>query len=165
MQKAVFLDRDGVINSDEGHYYIYKVEDFIINEGIIPSLKKLSEAGYLLFIVTNQGGIAKGIYSEYDVNQVHTHLLSIMKNEKINIEKIYFCPHHESVTVCECRKPNPFFINEAIREYNIDRNKSYLIGDSPRDIKAAIAAGIKGIKIDSNQNISPFCDQILNGEI
>ena len=165
MQKALFLDRDGVINSDEGHYYIYKVDDFKINEGIIPSLQKISEAGYLLFIVTNQGGVAKGIYSESDVNKVHEHLLSIFKQNNIHIKQIYFCPHHESIAKCDCRKPSPFFIKKAIRDYNIDPTKSFMIGDSPRDIQAAEAAGIKGIKIESNENISTYCDQIIKGEI
>jgi D-glycero-D-manno-heptose 1,7-bisphosphate phosphatase len=165
MQKAVFLDRDGVINSDEGHYYIYKIEDFKINEGVIPSLKKISEAGYILFIVTNQGGIAKGVYSEDDVKMVHDHLLSLLEKENIHIKQIYFCPHHESVAKCDCRKPNPYFIKKAILDYNIDPTKSYLIGDSLRDIQAAEAAGIKGIKIQSNENISVYCDQIVKGEI
>lgn len=165
MQKALFLDRDGVINSDVGHYYIYKTDDFIINEGIISSLKKISEAGYLLFIVTNQGGVAKGIYTENDVNKVHKYLLSKLEKENIQIERIYFCPHHDSIAKCECRKPSPYFIKQAISEFNIDRNKSYMIGDSHRDIQAAEGAGIKGIKIDSNENISPYCEQILKGEI
>ncbi|MFA9371346.1 MAG: D-glycero-alpha-D-manno-heptose-1,7-bisphosphate 7-phosphatase [Labilibaculum antarcticum] len=165
MQKALFLDRDGVINSDEGHYYIYKIEDFKINEGIIPSLKKITEAGYLLFIVTNQGGIAKGIYSESDVEMVHDHLRSILEKENIHIEQIYFCPHHESVATCDCRKPNPYFIKKAIIDYNIDSTKSYMIGDSSRDIQAAEAARIRGIKIQSNENISVYCDQIVKGEI
>ncbi|PKQ65597.1 histidinol phosphate phosphatase [Labilibaculum filiforme] len=165
MQKALFLDRDGVINSDEGHYYIYKVADFKINEGIIPSLQKISKAGYILFIVTNQGGVAKGIYSEADVEKVHNHLLAIFKENKISIKKIYFCPHHESVAKCECRKPSPYFIKKAIADFNIDASKSYLIGDSKRDIQAAEAAGIKGIKVDSNENISVYCDQIVKGKI
>lgn len=165
MQKALFLDRDGVINSDEGHYYIYKVDDFKINKGIIPSLQKVSEAGYILFIVTNQGGVAKGIYSESDVKMVHKHLLSIFEKENIRIKQIYFCPHHESVAKCDCRKPSPFFIKKAISDYNIDPSKSYMIGDSTRDIKAAEAAGITGVKIESNENISVYCDQIIKGEI
>lgn len=165
MQKAIFLDRDGVINSDVGHYYIYKVEDFKINEGIIPSLKKITDAGYILFIVTNQGGVAKGIYSETDVNIVHDHLLSILEKENIYIKEIYYCPHHESVAKCDCRKPNPYFIKKAINDYNIDSTNSYMIGDSPRDIQAAEAAGIKGIKIQSNENISVYCNQIVKGEI
>ncbi|NOU60236.1 D-glycero-alpha-D-manno-heptose-1,7-bisphosphate 7-phosphatase [Marinifilum caeruleilacunae] len=165
MQKAIFLDRDGVINSDVGHYYIYRVEDFVINEGIIPSLKKFSEAGYMLFIVTNQGGVAKGIYTEDDVNKVHEHLLSILRKENITIEKIYFCPHHDSVAACQCRKPSPYFIKKAIKEYNIDPEKSFMIGDSPRDKQSAEAAGITGIKVDANENIEAYCDQILKGEL
>jgi len=165
MQKAIFLDRDGVINSDIGHYYIYRIKDFLINEGIIPSLKRFSEAGYLLFIITNQGGVAKGIYTEDDVNKVHKHLLNILEKENIKIEKIYFCPHHDSIATCQCRKPSPYFFHQAINEFDIDKDKSYMIGDSPRDKKASEAAGIKGIKIDANENISKYCDQILNGEI
>ena len=165
MQKAIFLDRDGVINSDVGHYYIYRVEDFVINEGIIPSLKKFSNSGYKLFIVTNQGGIAKGIYTEKDVQKVHNHLLSILEKENVKIEKIYFCPHHDSIAPCECRKPSPFFIKQAIQDYNIDPNKSYMIGDSLRDKQSAEAAGIKGIKVEANEDISSYCDQILKGEL
>ncbi|WP_372751191.1 D-glycero-alpha-D-manno-heptose-1,7-bisphosphate 7-phosphatase [Labilibaculum sp.] len=165
MQKALFLDRDGVINSDVGHYYIYKIDDFIINDGIIPALQKISKAGYLLFIVSNQGGIAKGIYTETDVEILHNHLLSLLEKENIQIKKIYFCPHHDSVQKCNCRKPSPYFLNKAIKEYQIDASKSYMIGDSPRDIQAAEAAGVKGIKIDSNENISTYCNQIIKGEI
>lgn len=165
MQKAIFLDRDGVINSDIGHYYIYKVEDFVINDGIISSLKKFSKAGYKLFIVTNQGGVAKGIYTESDVKKVHAHLRSILEKESVQIEKIYYCPHHESVAPCKCRKPSPYFIKKAIEEYHLDPKKSYMIGDSLRDQQSAEAAGIVGIRVESNQNISNICDQIINGKI
>jgi len=165
MQKAIFLDRDGVINSDLGHYYIYRVEDFVVNKGIISSFKKFSEAGYKLFIITNQGGVAKGIYSEDDVRKIHAHLLSILEKESIKIEKIYFCPHHDSIAPCKCRKPAPYFIKKAILDYDIDPDKSYMIGDSLRDKQAAEAAGIKGIKIDANEDITPYCDKIIKGEL
>jgi len=165
MQKAIFLDRDGVINSDIGHYYIYHVKDFVINEGIIPSLKKFTEAGYKLFIVTNQGGVAKGIYTKDDVNKVHDHLLCILRRENITIEKIYFCPHHDSVAVCDCRKPSPYFFKKAIQDYNIDPDQSYMIGDSLRDKQSAEAAGIKGITVEANENIESYCDKILKGEL
>ncbi len=165
MQKAIFLDRDGVINSDIGHYYIYKVKDFIINKGIVNSLKRFQEAGYMLFIVSNQGGVAKGIYSSDDVDQIHAHLEAKLLENDIRLQEIYYCPHHESVASCECRKPSPYMINQAIRKYNIDIKTSYLIGDSKRDIEAAEAAGIKGIKIEANEDISIYCDKILKGEI
>ncbi len=165
MQKAIFLDRDGVINSDIGHYYIYKVEDFKINAGIIASLQKFIYAGYLLFIVTNQGGVAKGIYTINDVEKVHNHLLNVLQQHGITIKKIYCCPHHESIAPCNCRKPSPYFINQAISEFNIDKNQSYLIGDSQRDMAAATAAGIKGIKIDANENISKYCKLIIENRL
>jgi len=165
MQKAIFLDRDGVINSDIGHYYIYKVKDFIINKGIVNSLKRFQEAGYMLFIVSNQGGVAKGIYSSDDVDQIHAHLEAKLLENDIRLQEIYYCPHHESVASCECRKPSPYMINQAIRKFNIDIKTSYLIGDSKRDIEAAEAAGIKGIKIEANEDISIYCDKILKGEI
>ena len=163
MQKAIFLDRDGVINSDVGHYYIFRVEDFLINKGIIKSLKRFQKAGYLLFIVSNQGGVAKGIYSCEDVDKVHDYLKSQLKENGIHLQEIYYCPHHESVARCECRKPSPYMINQAIEKYNIDMNTSFLIGDSKRDIEAAEAAGVKGIKIDANEDISIYCDRIING--
>jgi len=165
MQKAIFLDRDGVINSDIGHYYIYRIEDFIINEGIISSLKRFQEAGYMLFIVSNQGGVAKGVYSCEDVNKVHAYLTGILNENTISIQEIFYCPHHDSVAACECRKPSPYMINQAITKYKIDTNNSYLIGDSKRDIEAAEAAGVKGIKIEANEDISTYCDKILNGKI
>ncbi len=165
MKKAIFLDRDGVINSDIGHYYIYKIEDFIINEGIINSLRKFQEAGYILFIVSNQGGIAKGIYSCEDVDRIHDYLKDTLKENNIFLQEIYYCPHHDSISICECRKPKPHMINQAVKKYNIDTKQSYLIGDSKRDIEAAEAAGIKGIKIKANENISVYCDKILKKEI
>ncbi len=162
MQKAIFFDRDGVINSDIGHYYIYKITDFKINDGIIDALQKFRDAGFLLFIITNQGGVAKGIYSLDDVNKVHAYLLDILHQHNIDIKEIYCCPHHESVAPCNCRKPNPYFIKKAIADFDIDSNQSYLIGDSKRDIDAATAAGIKGILIDANENIMSYCNQILD---
>lgn len=161
LNKAVFLDRDGTLNCDEGHYYIYKPEDVVFNPGVLQGLKRLKEAGFLLFIVTNQGGIAKGIYTHEDVKKVHDYMCACFAEHGITIDKIYYCPHHESIKSCICRKPSPYMINLAIEDYNIDKKNSWLIGDGTRDIKAAEAAGIKSIKIHKNQDITPAIDQIL----
>lgn len=159
--KAVFFDRDGTINCDEGHYYIYHKEDVVFNPGIIEGMKRLQDAGYLLFIVTNQGGIAKGIYTHNDVKEVHDYMCAELGKQGVTIEKIYYCPHHESVKSCICRKPSPYMINLAIDEFHIDKSKSCLIGDGTRDVKAAEAAGIKAFKIHKNQDITPIVDRIL----
>ncbi|MDE5639541.1 MAG: HAD family hydrolase [Odoribacter sp.] len=161
LRKAVFLDRDGTLNCDEGHYYIYKPEDVVFNPGVMEGLKRLKDAGYLLFIVTNQGGVAKGIYTHEDVKKVHDYMCAEFGRHGISIDKIYYCPHHESVKSCICRKPSPYMINLAAEEFQVDRKQSWLIGDGSRDIKAAEAAGIKSIKIHKNQDLTPAIDRIL----
>jgi len=163
MNKAVFIDRDGVINNDEGHYYIYKPKDFKLNKGIIEGLKALQEAGYKLIVITNQGGVAKGEYTEDDVEIVHGHFLQEMFDNDIRITDIYYCPHHHTISECECRKPQPGMIDQAIEEHQIDKTHSFLIGDSARDIEAGTAAGLKQcFKIESNASILPACQAIIN---
>lgn len=161
LQKAIFFDRDGTINSDEGHYYVYKTEDFVFNPGVISGMKRLQDAGYLLFIVTNQGGVAKGIYTREDVETLHRYMLDQLAEAGITITKIYYCPHHESVKTCICRKPSPYMVNMAVDEFNIDKNQSYFIGDSSRDVKCAEAAEVKPIKITKNQDLTQVIDRLL----
>ncbi|MGL5681810.1 MAG: D-glycero-alpha-D-manno-heptose-1,7-bisphosphate 7-phosphatase [Marinifilaceae bacterium] len=160
-QKAVFFDRDGTINSDEGHYYVYKVKDFVFNPGVISGMKRLQDAGYLLFVITNQGGVAKEIYTKEEVEELHQYMEECLAKEGVKLSKIYYCPHHESIKTCVCRKPSPYMVNLAIDEYNIDRAGSYFIGDSSRDVKCAEAANIKPIKIIKNQDVTPCIDKIL----
>ena len=162
MNKAIFLDRDGVINSDEGHYYIYKVENFKINEGIVESLQKFQENNYLLIIISNQGGVSKGIYSIKDVEKVHEYLKNNLKKYNIELTEIYFCPHHSSNEKCLCRKPNTLMLEKAIARFDIDVSASYLIGDGERDIEAGKKIGLNTIKIDANENISKYCKLIIN---
>lgn len=159
--KAVFFDRDGTINSDEGHYYVYKPEDFTFNPGVIEGMKRLQEAGYLLFVITNQGGIAKGIYTHEDVAAVHARMCSELEGHGVKITKIYYCPHHESVKTCICRKPSPYMVNRAIEEFHIDKNASWFIGDSHKDVECAEAAGVKAIRIRKNQDMTQAVDRIL----
>lgn len=153
MNKAVFLDRDGVLNSDEGHYYVYKVEDLILNPGVVEALKVLQEKGYLLIIISNQGGVGRGEYAHQQVEVFHAKMAEILATEGVQFTEIYYCPHHESTSKCLCRKPQPLMIEKAAARYNIDLSTSYLIGDSPRDIEAANAAGVKGIRVKTNGNL------------
>ncbi|HBS87683.1 MAG: hypothetical protein A2W91_15580 [Bacteroidetes bacterium GWF2_38_335] len=156
MNKAVFFDRDGVINKERGDY-TFRIDDFVINEGIFDSMRLLSAKNYLLFIITNQGGISKGVYSMDDVEKLHKHMLSLFVKEAIRIEKIFLCPHHHENESCLCRKPGSLLIEKALAIYNIDPLKSYFIGDRDRDIMAAQNAGVNGIKVESNQDITNIC--------
>jgi len=164
MNKAVFLDRDGVIN-DGTLYYTYKTEDFHFNEGVFNGLKLLQDAGFLLIVITNQGGVAKGIYSIEDIELVHEFMLQKLSEHGIKIEKVYYCPHHSDISKCECRKPGTLLIEQAVDTFNINKNQSYLIGDSERDIVAALKAGLTPIKTAKNENIEPWCLKIIHGEI
>lgn len=164
MKKAVFLDRDGTLNSDKGHYYIFRPEDFVLNEGVVEGLKLLQENGYLLIVITNQGGIAKGKYTPQDVEAVHNKMQDMLRQEGIELTAVYYCPHHESVAACECRKPSPYMIQQAISEYNLEAAVCYMIGDSERDIAAAKAAGVKGFKIAKNSSIVQLCKKIVADE-
>ena len=161
LHKAVFFNRDGTIIYNGKQHYIYRTEDGVLNEGVVEGLRQLQQAGYLLFIVTNQGGIAKGIYTHEDVKKVHDYLRHSLAEKGITITEIYYCPHHESIKPCVCRKPSPYMIHLAVEDFQIDRNASYLIGNNLRDIKAAEAAGIKSIKIHKNQSILPAVNKII----
>ena len=142
MIKAAFLDRDGVINEDFG--YMGKIEDFEFKEVIFELLKLLQDLGFNLFIVTNQSGIARGYYTEDDFYNLTQWMIEEFKKKGIEIKDIRFCPHHPDITgECECRKPKPGMILDLAKKYGIDLKNSIMIGDSKRDIEAAINAGIK----------------------
>ncbi|MDR1761374.1 MAG: HAD family hydrolase [Bacteroidales bacterium] len=160
MNKAVFLDRDGVIN-DGTLYYTYKVEDFRFNTDVFESLQLLVKAGYLLIVVSNQGGVAKGIYTENDVNKVHEYMRQELLKHNIPLSGIYYCPHHSNVSNCDCRKPKPGMLLQAIKDLNIDPRQSFMIGDSKRDIEAANAAGVQGVLIEKNGALMPYVQQIV----
>ncbi|TAL59092.1 MAG: HAD family hydrolase [Bacteroidetes bacterium] len=161
MNKAIFLDRDGVINKETG--YVYRVEDFILTNDIIPSLKKLQDAGFIFLVITNQSGIAKELYKHEDVAKVHTHLLSLMKENGISIAEIYYCPHHSDVEPCTCRKPDSGMLEKGIARFNIDISRSFMIGDKERDIEAAAKAGVKAFHIESDSPIMGIAERIVKG--
>jgi len=159
--KAVFLDRDGVINNGD-LYYTFQIKDFIFNDGVIEALQLLNKHNYLLIIITNQGGISKGEYSKSDVDILHNYMLSELQTQNINIAEVYYCPHHDSLENCICRKPNSGNIEKAIARFNIDPSKSFLIGDGERDILAGNKAGLQSFKINKNENIVNICKEIVS---
>ncbi|MDR1614615.1 MAG: D-glycero-beta-D-manno-heptose 1,7-bisphosphate 7-phosphatase [Campylobacteraceae bacterium] len=140
--KAVFLDRDGVINEDKG--YVYKQKDFIFTDGIFETLKHFQECGYLLFVVTNQSGIGRGYYTEEEFLALNNYMLKEFEKEGVKISKVYYCPHAPEI-MCACRKPNPKMLLEAQKEFDIDMNASWLIGDNERDMEAGLRAGVKNL--------------------
>lgn len=164
MNKAVFLDRDGTLNSDVGHYYIYRPEDFVLNEGVVEGLRMLQEKGYLLIVITNQGGVAKGEYTEKDVELVHQKMEELLAKQGVKLTAVYYCPHHESVAACECRKPSPFLIEQALAKYELNPNHCFMIGDSDRDVEAARRAGVAAFKIVKNSSIVNVCEKIVANE-
>lgn len=150
--KAIFLDRDGVINEERGEY-TFRIEDFILNDGLIDALKIFQTKNYKLIVISNQSGIAKGIYTKQDVELLHSHLKSIFKNHGVELAEIYFCPHHPDFSKCLCRKPDSLLLEKAIARFNIDASKSYFIGDADRDVEAGEKAGVKTIKVMPNSSL------------
>jgi D-glycero-D-manno-heptose 1,7-bisphosphate phosphatase len=148
--KAIFLDRDGVLNHEMGDY-IRRFEDFEVLDNFA-ALKALQDKGYLLLVATNQGGLAKGWYTEDELRKMHNHLRDVYAEHGVTINDFFYCPHHPDFTGdCNCRKPKPGLLLQGIKRYDIDPEKSYFIGDRERDMEAGAAAGLKGILIDSDQ--------------
>lgn len=141
MPKALFLDRDGVVNVEKN--YLHKIEEFELVEGIVEVCRAYQESGYLIIIVTNQSGISRGYYTQEDFTTLSQWMVEHFKALGITITHIYHCPHHESIDgVCECRKPEPGMFLEAQKEYDLDMAMSVMIGDNERDIEAALRAGV-----------------------
>lgn len=141
MNRAVFLDRDGVLNDDSG--YVYKTEDLRIFPDVFEALKLLKK-DFLFFIVTNQSGINKGYYTEEDFIKFNNLLVSVLMKKGIIIEKTFCCPHTREEK-CDCAKPNVRYAKEVQEEYYIDLSKSFVIGDHPHDVEFGKNAGCKSI--------------------
>jgi D-glycero-D-manno-heptose 1,7-bisphosphate phosphatase len=141
MNRAIFLDRDGTIIRDNG--YINIKSDVKFYNYTFDCLQKLQKE-FLLFIVTNQSGISKGLVTKNEVEAINLYILQIMKRKGIRIKELYCCPH-DTADDCECRKPKPFFIYKAKNKYSIDLSNSFVIGDHFADIKLALNVGAKGV--------------------
>ena len=160
MRKVAFLDRDGVINKDQNDY-TWRIDDFELLPNVIQGCRMLIDLGYELIVITNQGGIAKGLYKHEDVDKLHKHMLQIFKNEGLSVLDIYYCPHHTDYGKCLCRKPGSLLVEKAIARFEINRNESFFIGDMARDIQAAQGGGIKGHLVKTNSDFISNLNQIL----
>ena len=145
-RKAAFIDRDGVLNEERA--FVHRAEDFVFVPGAVQALRALQAQGYLLVVVTNQSGIARGLYSEGDYHALTRHMRERLEAEGTHLDAVEYCPHLPDAPVeryrleCDCRKPKPGMLNRAIRALDIDPRASFLVGDRLSDIEAGRAAGI-----------------------
>jgi D-glycero-D-manno-heptose 1,7-bisphosphate phosphatase len=153
MNRALFLDRDGVINHDPGDYTCSPAE-FEFNPGIFEFLHKAIQQNYLLIVVTNQGGIAKGLYSLETFNAINQKMLNGFAAEGIEIAEVYYCRHHPDYGQCLCRKPGSLFFEKAVARFDVDTAASLMIGDRDRDLEAAAAVGVRGVLVACNSNLN-----------
>ncbi|MDD4320388.1 MAG: D-glycero-beta-D-manno-heptose 1,7-bisphosphate 7-phosphatase [Acidaminococcaceae bacterium] len=163
--KAVFLDRDGVLNVDNG--YLFKIADIQWIAGAKEAVGYLTKLGYKIFVVTNQSGIARGYYDHKDVHLLHDYMNSEFAKVGGKVNKFYYCPHHptkgtipEYTCTCNCRKPNPGMLLQAIEEYDVDCAQSFLVGDKETDLAAANAAGVTGY-LFTGGNLLTFVQNII----
>jgi D-glycero-D-manno-heptose 1,7-bisphosphate phosphatase len=144
--KCIFLDRDGVLNEDCPDY-LYELSKLVIPEGVPEALKMLKAAGYLLIVVTNQAGIARGLYTAENVMNIHNAMQQVSDNA---LDDIYFSPHHPQFSGASLsRKPGSLMLEKAIAKYNIDPSLSWMIGDRERDMEAGKNAGVRTVHIVS----------------
>ena len=157
MNAAIFFDRDGVLNEEVG--YLWQIEKFAWIDGARDAIKFCNERGFLVVVVTNQGGIARGLYTHAEVYALHDFMQKSLAQVGAHIDAFYFCPHHpegvvpEFSIICDCRKPKPGLILRACAELDIDPKRSILIGDAQRDIDSARAAGLRDAIFFAGGNI------------
>lgn len=168
LRKAVFLDRDGVINKDKA--YVGRWEDFEFVPGAIEGMQMLQASGFTLVVVTNQSGLARGYYGEAQYQALTKQMLAVLLQHGVEVAGVYHCPHHtqglipELSVVCGCRKPEPGLLIQAARELKISMQESILIGDKPSDIQAARAAGVaKAYAVSSDNPESAFGSMQADG--
>ena len=164
-QKYIFLDRDGVTNRRPlKAEYVCKPEDFVWLPGSKEAIKRLNDAGYFVILISNQAGIARGVMTEQDFNNVQSKMSSDLKEIGAHIDAVYFCPHGWDEG-CECRKPKPGMLYKAQRDYSINLTECVLIGDDERDIQTAHNADMKGILVTDEYTLADAVNDFLNGKI
>ena len=151
LKRAVFLDRDGTINVEKD--YLHHIADFEFLPGVPEAIRRLRNAGYLVIVVTNQSGVARGYYDERAVTALHGHIQQLLAAYDTHIDAFYHCPHHPTEGAgryrvdCDCRKGAPGMLLQAAREHHINLGASFMVGDKFADIEAGAAAGCRSILV------------------
>lgn len=151
LNKAVFLDRDGVLNRKRDDY-VKSVDELVILENVPEAIRLLNESGFLTIIITNQSAVNRGYLSHEKLKQIHDFMNLQLKKYSCFIDAIYYCPHIPDEN-CDCRKPKPGLIKKAIKEHNIDISRSWLIGDSETDVISGTQIGLRTIQIRTNSDL------------
>ncbi|MBP6392053.1 MAG: HAD family hydrolase [Flavobacteriales bacterium] len=150
--KAVFLDRDGVINRERGEH-TWKLDDFEVLPDVSGTIADVKERGYLCVVISNQSGIGLGLYTHADVEVLHRYLHHHLHQHGTRLDAIYYCPHHPSGGRCLCRKPGSLLLERAIARFGIDPAGSVMVGDRDRDLEAARAVGVRGVLVAANSSL------------
>ena len=160
LRPAAFLDRDGVLNEDT--HYVFRPEQVRWIEGAKAAVKQLNDAGYYVFVVTNQAGIARGYYDGSQVNALHDWMQQELRMVGAHVDAFYYCPHHPDFgPTCSCRKPEPGMILRALEEWPVNIKQSVLIGDKESDIESANRVGIPGYRFESSQRLDKLIHEII----
>ena len=162
MTKVIFLDRDGVINQERKDY-VKKLDEFIILDKTSDAINIIKNHGFLVIIITNQSPINRKLLSVETLNKIHEKLQSYLERYDTSFDGVYFCPHTPSEN-CECRKPKPGLILQAVIDFQIDLSESYMIGNSETDIHAAKNAGCKGILLKKDQTLLEVVVDLFESE-
>jgi D-glycero-D-manno-heptose 1,7-bisphosphate phosphatase len=164
-QRAFFLDRDGVLNRRAGpDGYVKSPAEFSWLAGAREGVRRLNDLGWLVLVVTNQRGIARGLYTAGDVEAIHARAQRELGEIGARVDAFYFCPHGDD-DGCDCRKPQPGLILRGAREWNVSLADSFLVGDDDRDIEAARRAGVRARRMRSDGNLLEEIDALLGARV
>lgn len=162
--RAVFLDRDGVINQDPPHY-AHRIDQLRLIDGSGSAIKRLNDQGFKVIVITNQSGIGRGYYTAEDMKKFNNAMIELLLETGASVDEIYYCPHHPEAKVekyrviCNCRKPKPGMLKEGGKKFNVDFSLSYLVGDKWSDIEAGRAAGCKTILVKTGHGLHEYMEK------
>jgi len=159
MNRAVFLDRDGILIRETGEYN-YLDESIELVDGIEEALVELKKMGFIFIVITNQGGIGKGLYTHERVIEIHQRLSDHFSEKGIRIEEFFFCPHHPLTSECLCRKPDSLMLEKAMALYDLKAENCWFIGDNERDKEAGEKVKIPSLLVPSNADLREYLNYL-----